>query len=272
MRGKTGFCILIIVSITVFSNTPAVSAETDLSINAAEYISIKAKENKKTRLAVYAFTTETGDISPETKGCSTKIMGLLLEKKDFKVIDPESIPAVITEQEKGLTGLVDAETAAETGKMTGADALIFGIYGKNSLQIRLIDSATGEVIGASIEQDKGKTKINNQEFSSTDAKRRFQISQLEINLRKIYNKNPLRYLFITATDKELEELYQTFPVRMKNIIQKDTEKDPDKKALFEKRKRKLLQLREEDPSFNNRMIESRNNLLEKLKEKKRKDI
>jgi hypothetical protein len=149
--------LLAAVTVAVYDYTPAAAAESDLSVNAAEYICTKAKEGKKTRLAVYAFTNDAGETSSETKGYSTKIMALILDKKEFKVIDPEKVPEVISEQEKGLTGLVDPETAAETGKMVGADALIFGISGAGSLQVRIIDAVTGEVIGATLEQIGGKT-------------------------------------------------------------------------------------------------------------------
>jgi hypothetical protein len=157
-----------LITAAVFSYSPAVSADKDLTSNAAEYICAKAREGKKTRLAVYAFTNDAGDSSSETKSYSTKIMALIIDKKEFRVIDPEKLPEVISEQEKGMTGLIDPETAAETGNMIGADALVFGISGADSLQVRIIDASTGEVIGATLQENGGKTQISNDDFRSPE--------------------------------------------------------------------------------------------------------
>ena len=269
MLKKLNALMLIFISSILYNSSPAVSAEADLSANAADYICIKAREGKKTRLAVYAFTNDTGETSSETKGYSTKIMALLLDKKEFKVIDPERVPEIISEQEKGLTGLVDPETAAETGKMIGADALIFGISGPGSLQVRIIDASTGEVIGATLEEKEGKTKINNDDFKSPDAKRKFLTAEFERNLHQIYNNHPMLYLYITANDTELSEMDDTFPVAMKKFRQKMSAKDAEKSAKFEKRKKRLADFRNENPGFDNRIRESRKILIEQLKEKKR---
>jgi len=261
---------LAILSAIVFSYSPAISAETDLTVNAAEYICSKAREGKKSRLAVYAFTNEAGETSSDTKGSSTKIMSLILDKKEFKVIDPEKVPEIISEQEKGLTGLVDPETAAETGKMIGADALIFGITGKGSLQVRIIDATTGEVIGATLEQNSGKTKIKNEEFKSPEGKKKFMAAEFERSLRPIYSKHPILYLYITANDEELAEMDESIPNVMRKFKERIAEKDTLKKAKFERRKKRLLDFRNENSGFNNRIQESRKNLLEQLKEKKSK--
>jgi len=270
MYKKIKSFMLVPVSIIIYSYIPAVSAETDLNNNAAEYICEKAKERKKTRLAVYTFTDEAGETSSETKGLSTKIMELILEKKEFKVIDPESVPEVISEQEKGLTGLVDAETAAETGKMIGADALIFGISGKNSLQLRIIDASTGEVIGAKIEQNGGKTRVNNEDFNSPESRKKFLAAEFERSLRQSYNKNPMLYLYLTANDTELAAFNKEFPDAANKLKQRTNYNDPWKNERFKKRKTRLIDFRNENPGFNSRIIESRKNLIEQFKNRKSK--
>ncbi len=262
--------ILVIASMTVYSYSPAISAENDLTVKTVEYICTKAREGKKTRIAVYTFTNEAGESSAESKGYSTKVMGLIIEKKEFKVIDPESVPAVISEQEKGLTGLVDAETAAETGKMIGADALVFGIYGTGSLQVRIVDASTGEVIGATLEQKSGKTKVKNEDFTEPESKKKFVATEFERSLNKVYNNQPMRYLYLTANDAELDEMKQAFPEAMKKLQERMKDKDPEKNAKFEKRKKRLIDFRNENNDFNNRILKSRKNLMEQLKNKKDK--
>lgn len=262
--------ILLTACITAFNYLPAVSAEKNLTVNAAEYICTKAREGKKTRLAVYAFTNDAGDVSSESRSYSTKIMALILDKKEFKVIDPESVPDIISEQEKGMTGLIDSETAAETGKMIGADALVFGITGSASLQVRIIDSTTGEVIGATLEESGGKTKIKNEDFKSPEGKKKFMAEEFERSTRQIYYNHPMYYLYITANETELAEMEQTFPSEMNRIKQRISDGDPMKTARLEKRKKKLADFRNANPGFDNRIRESRKSLMEQLKDKKKK--
>ncbi len=260
--------LTVLAVFTFLNSVPAISAESDLTSNAVEYICTKAREGKKTRLAVYNFTDDAGDTSPETKGYSTKIMALILDKKEFKVIDPERVPEIIDEQEKGLTGLVDPETAAETGKMIGADALIFGISGSESLQVRIIDAATGEVIGATLEVSGGKTKINNDDFKSPESKKKFISYEFERSLRPIYKKNPMFYLYLTANSQEESELNESFPMAMNKLKHRITEKDNKKNQRFGKRRKRLAEFRNENPGFDKRIRESRANLIELLKDKK----
>ena len=270
MYKKIKILIIAAVSVIAYSYYPAIAAEKDLTINAAEYICTKAREGKKTRLAVYAFTNDAGDISAETRSYSTKIMALILDKKEFKVIDPESVPDIISEQEKGMTGLIDSETAAETGKMIGADALVFGITGSGSLQVRIIDSTTGEVIGATLEESGGKTKIKNEDFKSPEGKKKFLAEEFERSTRQIYNNHPLYYLYITANDQELAEMDELYPVEMKKLKQRLADRDQKLNAKFEKRKKRLADFRNSNPDFNKRILDSRKSIMEQLKEKQNK--
>jgi len=265
MLKKLSIFISILILMAVSNNSPAVSAETDLTVNAAEYICTKAREGKKTRLAVYTFTNDAGDKSAETKVYSTKIIALILDKKEFKVIDPEKIPEVINEQEKGLTGLVDPETAAETGKMTGADALIFGISGSGSLQVRIIDASTGEVIGATIEITGGKSTISNEDFKSPESKKKFIASEFERSLRPLYINHPMLYLYLTANEEEAAELDKNFPAVMNRLRQKITDKD---NRRFENRKKKLAGFRIKNPEFDKSIRQSRETLINQMLEKK----
>lgn len=267
---KIKIMITAFLSITLLICPPAISAGKDLTVNAAEYICTKAREGKKTRLAVYAFTNDAGDISAETRSYSTKIMALILDKKEFKVIDPESVPDIISEQEKGMTGLIDSETAAETGKMIGADALVFGITGSGSLQVRIIDSTTGEVIGATLEEIGGKTKIENEDFKSPEGKKKFLAEEFERSTRQIYNNHPMHYLYITANDQELEEMENLYPAEIKKLKQRLSERDQKLSARFEKRKKRLIDFRNSNPDFNRHILESRKSIIEQLKNRRNK--
>ena len=154
--------------------------------------------------------------------------------------------------------------------MIGADALVFGISGSDSLQVRIIDAATGEVIGATLEVNGGKNKINNEDFKSPESKKKFISSEFERSLRPVYNKNPMLYLYLTANDEEAADLDENFPKAMEKLKQRITEKDSLKSMKFEKRKKRLTDFRKENSEFDKRIRKSRLSLLEQLKEKKEK--
>jgi hypothetical protein len=78
------------------------------------------------------------------------------------------------------------------------------------------------------------------------------------------------YLYVTATDEELAEMEEAFPVLMRKFKEKQEDKDARKNKKFEKRKRKLIDFRNENPEFDSRIRESRKSLMEKMKDKKRK--
>lgn len=257
--------------IILCSATPVRSADNRLAINAAEYICTKAKENNRKRIAVYSFTDSAGETSSESRIYSTKIISLILEKKEFRVIDPETIPEVVKEQEKGLTGLVDPETAAETGKLLGADTLVFGTSGGESLQVRMIDAKTGEVIGATIEEKNGKADVKNDDYRSPEGKKKFIADEFSRNLNRLYNNRPFLYLYLTASgDSELAELENTFPVAMKRVKSNMERKNSGNNSRFERRKKKLADFRNQNPSFDSNIRKSRKSLIEQLKEKRKK--
>jgi TolB-like protein len=70
----------------------------------------------------------------------------------FKVIERAQLEKILAEQQLGMTGIIDASTAAEIGKGIGVDGVVCGsiTQGGNAVTIdaRLIDTETAAIITA----------------------------------------------------------------------------------------------------------------------------
>lgn len=254
-----------------FFSVQSYPAEKGLTDKAADYICLKAKEGKKTRLAVYPFTTKDGSTSADTEVYATKIIEVILTKGEFRIIDPAKVSKIVEEQEKGLSGLVDPDTAPETGKMLGADAMIFGITGDGIIQVRIVDAVTGEVLGATVTDTGNSAKINSEDFNSDEDKKRFLTEQMESNLGQLYMKHPGMFLYVTANDAEMKELEAGFPRITRDIRERLKDKDDKKGWRFENRKKKLLKIRRENPSFDHNIRGMREKAIAEMKSKKKRN-
>ena len=97
----------------------------------------------------------------ENKGASLDLGEIVLDKMitalfnqgRFKVIERSQLDKILQEQQLGMTGVVDASTAAEIGKGIGVDAIIIGSVaaaksGAISLDARAIDTESATIIVA----------------------------------------------------------------------------------------------------------------------------
>ncbi len=268
---KLKLTITILTALYIFS-IPGFSIEKDMAGKAADFICVKAKEGGKNRLAVYPFTAKDGATSPETEGYATKIIELILTKGEFRIIDPARVSKIVEEQEKGLTGLVDPETAPETGKMIGADAMIFGITGDGILQIRIIDAETGEILGATVTGSGSSARIRDEDFKSPENKNRFLLEQMKSRLGNLYIKRPGMFLIVTADDEEMKEMENEFPRLTRRTAKRLNDRDNRKIKRFNDRKRKLLKMRKGNSEFDRMIKEMREKAISALKKggKKRK--
>lgn len=137
---------------------------------------IKNNEDPKKRIAILEFEEE-----PQLKGKvsikpSDMLTTALVRSGRFTVIEREKIDQIIKEQKLGLTGLVDPNTAAEVGKLLGAEAVIFGsitslteekidkfsydiIRITSSVDIRMVESSTAKILYAETAQGVYDNKI-----------------------------------------------------------------------------------------------------------------
>jgi TolB-like protein len=101
-----------------------------------------------------------------------KLITALFHQKRFRVIERSQLDRILEEQKLGMSGLLDASTAAELGKGIGVDAIIIGSTtqasnGSISIDARAIDTESATIIvandaySASNDSKSMKTAIEN---------------------------------------------------------------------------------------------------------------
>ncbi len=79
----------------------------------------------------------------------------------FKLFERTQLEKILEEQKLGMTGIIDASTAAEIGKGIGVDAIVLGSVtraGSNiAIDARLIDTETAQIITAQDEMSRRTT-------------------------------------------------------------------------------------------------------------------
>jgi hypothetical protein len=78
-------------------------------------------------IAMLPFENATSSVNAH-KAFESQFLNLFINNKNpfIKIIDRVHIQSILTEQELGLSGLVDAQTAAQAGDLFGAKALLVG--------------------------------------------------------------------------------------------------------------------------------------------------
>ncbi len=124
----------------------------------------------KARIAVLAFENNTtSNLFGDKLGAaaSDEVTTQLVKTGEFSVIERRQIESILAEQKLGMSGLVDAATAAKVGKLLGAQLVVVGSITKFSLDrksggirgfsatfteaesaidARMIDTSTGEIL------------------------------------------------------------------------------------------------------------------------------
>jgi len=250
------------------TTTTAVQAP-DLSSAVGVYVCKVAKERNKKVLAIFTFTGPEDSETSESRTETTKVMSQLGTCK-LRMIDKSKLKKVLDEQAMGQTGLVDSETAPELGKLVGADALLFGTVDKKTIQVRLVDSSTGEVLGASVKAKPAGTGgtgtsggtatkgapggpgYSVEKFDPARAKRDFNRAQVLRWLRRVYRRRPLVFIYATANEREMAWLQSNFP-RAVEMLQERVERGPAKRRQkLQEIKGKILKMRTEDPRVDKR--------------------
>lgn len=82
------------------------------------------------------------------KGISDMLVTQIVKDGTFSVIERRKLEAVISEQKLGASGLVDASTAAEIGRILGVKYVIMGSITQFSLETKTIDTGGfGRMLG-----------------------------------------------------------------------------------------------------------------------------
>lgn len=98
-----------------------------------------------------SLTLESGNLDNLRFGMQNMLMTELSQTTDLRLVDRAQLNALLQEQDLYSSGRVDAETAAQIGKLVGARYSILGAFseiGSFRMDARIVDTETGEIIQA----------------------------------------------------------------------------------------------------------------------------
>jgi len=103
-------------------------------------------------LAVLPFQTKGLGVEIGEINIVEQMMTTLYKLNRFKLFERTQLEKILEEQKLGMSGILDASTAAEIGKGIGVDAIVLGTVtrsGNNiAIDARLIDTETAEIVTA----------------------------------------------------------------------------------------------------------------------------
>lgn len=112
-------------------------------------------------LAVLPFQTSGLGVDIGEINIVEQMMTTFYNTNRFKLVERTQLEKILAEQSLGMSGVLDASTAAEIGKGIGVDAIVLGNVtraGSNlAIDARLIDTETAQIITAQDELSDGLT-------------------------------------------------------------------------------------------------------------------
>ncbi len=116
---------------------------------------IRSPDLLKETLAVFPFDCDEKLARKRVNlAVSELLTSHLLESGTFRLIERSRIDTILKEQEFGLTGAIDTETAVKVGKILGVRMMVLGSVSRigrfYQISSRLVDAQSSEIISASI--------------------------------------------------------------------------------------------------------------------------
>lgn len=125
-------------------------------------------KGEKTKIAVIEFSDLQGRVNEFGKYLAEELITHLFMTGRFEVIERQLLEKVLSEQKLSLTGLIDAGSAMEIGKLLGVDAIVSGTITDLGIRLkvnaRIISTETGSVFavaGTEIVKDVAVKKLMN---------------------------------------------------------------------------------------------------------------
>ena len=165
--------IAIALCIVMFSQSSAPAQEMDKELSELGLkLSTLVKENGKKKVTVLDFTDLQGGGSELGKYIAEELtVNLVMNKRDYSVLDRANLKSILQEHKLTATGLVDPDTAKKLGQFAGVDALDIGtivpMNGSIQLTAKVITTDTAEIVGAA--RASFKTNDSVQQLISTPA-------------------------------------------------------------------------------------------------------
>ncbi len=240
---------------------------------AGTYLCGIAKSRNKKTLAVFPFTGEKDEPTSASKRATTRVMSAVLGC-GLRVLDKTKLKTVLKEQALGQSGLIDPDSAPKIGELIGADSLVFGTVDSTSVQVRLVDATTGEILGATVQEKSakppastttsrpapknevktvitGNVKITS--VSGNTARKQFGRSQMKVWLKQVFRTRPALFLYVTSNENQIKRAMRRHGKRIRKIEADIAGWPAAQKEKLKKVKATVLELRAENPRFNRRV-------------------
>lgn len=94
-------------------------------------------EEGKTQIAIMEFPDVNGKITELGKLIPEELTTRLFKTGEFQVIERQLLKKVLEEQKLGMSGMLDASSAAQIGKLLGVDAIVTGTVTDRGDAIRI---------------------------------------------------------------------------------------------------------------------------------------
>ena len=115
-------------------------------------ISTPKRVGERMGIAVLPFQTKGLGVEMGEINIVEQMMTTFYNTDRFKLFERTQLEQILEEQKLGMTGIIDASTAAEIGKGIGVDAIVLGSVTRSGSNIaidaRLIDTETAQIITA----------------------------------------------------------------------------------------------------------------------------
>ncbi len=174
--------ILALFFMSCKSQAPVIEADyqaqaLDIQLNNLTNQMVKSlSQENKSKIAIMEFPDLHGNISEFGKFIPEELTTRLFMTRKFDVLERQLLNKVLDEQNLGLTGLIDASSAAQIGKVLGVEAIVTGtitdIGNMIRINARLISTETAGVFAVasvSIEKDPHIVEMMNR-FSAQPAR------------------------------------------------------------------------------------------------------
>jgi len=169
-----------------------------------------ASAQAKPRIAVLAFENNTTSAFFGDRlglAAADELTTQLVKTGEFSVVERQQIDAVLSEQKLGMSGVVDAATAAKIGKLLGVQAVVTGSITQFSLDsksagigrfaatyteaesvldARLVNTTTGEIIA--VADGNGKKRLGGAAYKDYNFERDMDVGVAQEALRPAVEK------------------------------------------------------------------------------------
>jgi TolB-like protein len=186
-----------------------------------DQIVLSLSQNQKSKIAVIEFSDIQGNITNLGKYLAEELTTRLYLTGNFEVVERQLLNKVIEEQQLGLTGYIDDNTAVSLGQILGIDAIASGSItdlGKNvKVNARLISAESGKVFSvASVKIPKDETicMLLGQTYTSKN----FTESKKQTPKNPIVEKEGLKFELVEAT---MSERTIIFKIKITNTTEDD---------------------------------------------------